>query len=228
LTVWINGARRTVLEASLLIVSTRNEAVSITIVPRRSPGYKYLIRSPLGTISHSFSSSLLRLGFHSLVLCFPTMEGKRGIKRELFPSVKGSHTISDGKTPPLAPSGTPSSPESLTKVSSHRPCSPMLEQGGPSRMALVIDLSLSSDEEDFIANTSHDFEFIQQLYGELNRDLLGPSSDGKVIIPSDSDKKKRRHARRSLPASKMRLHLLQSTRSQPPPPTTYAFQLRSL
>jgi hypothetical protein len=35
----------------------------------------------------------------------------------------------------------------------------VLEQGGPSEMALVIDLSLSSDVEDFIANTSHDFEF---------------------------------------------------------------------
>jgi hypothetical protein len=51
----------------------------------------------------------------------------------------------------------------------------------------VIDLSSSSDEEDSIADTSCDFEFTQRLYGELNHDFLGPPSDGKIIILSDSD-----------------------------------------
>jgi hypothetical protein len=54
----------------------------------------------------------------------------------------------------------------------------------------VIDLSSSSDEEDFIADTSRDFEFVQRLYGELNRDLLGSPSDGKVIILGESDEEK--------------------------------------
>jgi hypothetical protein len=51
----------------------------------------------------------------------------------------------------------------------------------------VIDLSLSSDEEDLIAATSHDFEFAKRLFGELNRVILGPPSDDKIIILSDSD-----------------------------------------
>jgi hypothetical protein len=75
----------------------------------------------------------------------------------------------------------------------------MFEQGGPSGKALVVDMSSSLNEEDLIPNTSHDFEFAQRLYDELNRDLLGLPSDGKIIILSDSDEKKRRCARRSLP-----------------------------
>jgi hypothetical protein len=58
---------------------------------------------------------------------------------------------------------------------------------GPSKKAPVIDLSSSSDEEDLIAATSHDFEFTQRLFGELNRAVLGPPGDDKVIILSDSD-----------------------------------------
>jgi hypothetical protein len=45
----------------------------------------------------------------------------------------------------------------------------VFEQGDPSRKAPVIDLSSSSDEEDFFTDISHDFEFAQRLYGELNR-----------------------------------------------------------
>jgi hypothetical protein len=51
----------------------------------------------------------------------------------------------------------------------------------------VVDLSSSSDEGDIIPDTSHDFEFTQHLYGELNRALLGSPGDGKIIILSDSD-----------------------------------------
>jgi hypothetical protein len=51
----------------------------------------------------------------------------------------------------------------------------------------VIDLSSSSDEEDLIADTSHNFEFAQRLYDELNRVVLGPPDNGKIIILSDSD-----------------------------------------
>jgi hypothetical protein len=56
--------------------------------------------------------------------------------------------------------------------------------------APVIYLSSSSDEEDLIAATSHDFEFTQRLFGELNRTVLGPPGDGKVIIIDDSDEEK--------------------------------------
>jgi hypothetical protein len=54
----------------------------------------------------------------------------------------------------------------------------------------VIYLSSSLDEEDLIAATSHDFEFTQRLFGELNRTILGPPGDGKVIIIDDSDEEK--------------------------------------
>jgi hypothetical protein len=52
----------------------------------------------------------------------------------------------------------------------------------------VIDLSSSSDEKDLITTTSHNFEFIQKLFGELNRTVLGLPDDGKIIILSDFDK----------------------------------------
>jgi hypothetical protein len=54
----------------------------------------------------------------------------------------------------------------------------------------VIDLSLSLDEEDSIADTSRDIEFAQQLYDELNRDLLGPPNNSNAIILSDPDEEK--------------------------------------
>jgi hypothetical protein len=152
--------------------------------------YKYLLRPPLGIISYSFSSSLPYLGFPSLVLCFPTIEGRRGIKRERSPSAEGSPAASEAKTPPSAPSGTPSPLGSSIEVSSRRPHSPVLEQGGLSGMAPVVDLFSPLDEEEPIHDTTRDFEFAQCLFGELNHDLLGPHDDGKVIILSDSDKEK--------------------------------------
>jgi hypothetical protein len=118
------------------------------------------------------------------------MEDKRGIKQERSPSVKGSNAASDTKTPPPMPYGTPSPPRSPSKVSSCRPRSPVFEQGSPSGKALVIDLSSSSDEEDFIGDISCDFEFAQRFYGELNRGFLGPTDDDNIIILSDSDEEK--------------------------------------
>jgi hypothetical protein len=56
----------------------------------------------------------------------------------------------------------------------------------------VIDLSSSSDEEDLIIATSCDFELAQRLFGELNRAVLGPSDDGKIIILSDSNEEEAR------------------------------------
>jgi hypothetical protein len=54
----------------------------------------------------------------------------------------------------------------------------------------MVDLSSSSDEEDLIPDTSHDFEFTQCLYDELNHALLGPPGDDKIIILSDFDEGK--------------------------------------
>jgi hypothetical protein len=81
----------------------------------------------------------------------------------------------------------------------------------------MIDLSISSDEENFIADTSRDAEFARKLFGDLNRDILGPSGDGKVIILDDSNEERRRQMRRqSTPNS--RLLLLLSTEHQLPLP----------
>jgi hypothetical protein len=55
----------------------------------------------------------------------------------------------------------------------------------------VVDLSSSSDEEDLVPDTSHDFEFAQRLFGKLNRAFLGPPDDDKIIILSDSDEEKK-------------------------------------
>jgi hypothetical protein len=115
------------------------------------------------------------------------MEGKRCIKRECSTFTDESPTASDAKTPPPAPSGTPSPPGSLTEVCSRRPRSLVLEQGVPSGTAPVVNLSSPQDEGGPIHDTAHDFKFIQRLFGKLNCDLLGPLSDGKVIILSYSD-----------------------------------------
>ena len=50
-----------------------------------------------------------------------------------------------------------------------------------------MDLALSSGEEDSVADTSRDEELARKLFGDLNRDILGPPGDSKVIILSDSD-----------------------------------------
>jgi tricorn protease-like protein len=51
----------------------------------------------------------------------------------------------------------------------------------------VVDLSSSSDEGDLIIYVSWNEEFARRLFGDLNRDVLGLSDDGKIIILSDSD-----------------------------------------
>jgi hypothetical protein len=93
----------------------------------------------------------------------------------------------DAKTPPSAPSETPSPPGSPAEVSSCRPRLLMFMQGGPSGKAPMVDLSSPSDKEEPIHDTARDFEFAQRLFGELNRDLLGPPDNSKVIILNDFD-----------------------------------------
>jgi hypothetical protein len=55
----------------------------------------------------------------------------------------------------------------------------------------VIDLSSSLDEEYLIVDTSRDEEFARMLFGDLNRAVLGPSSNSKIIILSDSDEEEK-------------------------------------
>jgi hypothetical protein len=56
-----------------------------------------------------------------------------------------------------------------------------------------VDLALSSGEEDSIADTSRDEKLARKLFGDLNRDILGPPGDGKIIILSDSDEEDETH-----------------------------------
>jgi hypothetical protein len=51
----------------------------------------------------------------------------------------------------------------------------------------MVDLASSSGEEDFFADTSWDEELARKLFSDLNRDILGPPGDGKIIVLSDSD-----------------------------------------
>jgi hypothetical protein len=56
-----------------------------------------------------------------------------------------------------------------------------------------VDLALSPSEEDSVADTSQDEEFTRKLFGDLNRDILGPPGDGKIIVISDSDDEDKTH-----------------------------------
>jgi hypothetical protein len=109
------------------------------------------------------------------------MEDKRGIKRERSPSAEGSPLPDDAKTPPPVPSGSPPPPGSLSGVSSRHRCSPVFEQGSASGMTPV------SSPSSLVVDTSRDEEFAKKLFGDLNRDILRPPGDGKIIIIDASD-----------------------------------------
>jgi hypothetical protein len=51
----------------------------------------------------------------------------------------------------------------------------------------MVDLASSSGKKDFFADTSLDEELTRKLFGDLNRNILGPPGDGKIIVLSDSD-----------------------------------------
>jgi hypothetical protein len=56
-----------------------------------------------------------------------------------------------------------------------------------------VDLALSSGEKDSVADTSRDEELTRKLFGDLNRDILGPPGDGKIIVLSDSNEEDETH-----------------------------------
>jgi hypothetical protein len=121
------------------------------------------------------------------------MVDKRGIKRERSPSAEESPLPNDAKTPPPVPSGSPPLPWSPSEVSSRRPCSLVFEQGNAAGKTPMIDLSSSSDEENFIVDTSHNVELTKKLFGDLNCDILGPPGDDKIIVLDDFDEENEAH-----------------------------------
>jgi hypothetical protein len=106
------------------------------------------------------------------------MEDKKNLKRPRSPSNEGSSSPSKTSTPPH---------------SSHRLCLPPCEQGGPSEPVPMVDLASPSGEEDFFVDTSRDEELARKLFGDLNRDILEPPGDGKIIVLSDSNDEDEAH-----------------------------------
>jgi hypothetical protein len=90
-------------------------------------------------------------------------------------------------TPPSAPIGSLPPLGSPLGVSSCRPCLLVLEQGGPSEKASVVDLSSSLDEEGLIHDTLRDEEFARKLFGDLICDILMPPGVGDIINLSNSN-----------------------------------------
>jgi hypothetical protein len=87
----------------------------------------------------------------------------------------------DAKTPTPMPSGYPPPPGSPSNVSSRRRCSSVFEQGS------ALGATPVSGPSSLVVDTSRDEEFTKKLFGDLNRDILGPPDDGKIIIIDDSD-----------------------------------------
>jgi hypothetical protein len=109
------------------------------------------------------------------------MEDKKSIKREHSPSTEGSPLPDDAKTPTPVSSGSPPPPGSPSDVSSRCHCSSVFKQGSASGVTPV------SGPSSLVVDTSRNEEFARKLFGDLNRDILGPHGDGKIIIIDDSD-----------------------------------------
>jgi hypothetical protein len=115
------------------------------------------------------------------------MEDKKNLKRPRSPSNERSSSPSKASTPLSSRSGSPPPIQSSPETSSRCLCLPPCEQGGPSEPVPIVDLASSLGEEDFFVDTSRDEELARKLFGDLNRDILGPPDDGKIIVLSDSD-----------------------------------------
>jgi hypothetical protein len=186
LTIWATGARCTVLKMMHSSRRMGTKTMFVTVAVWRFMGYKYLLLLVLITISQFFFLSCLGFTFHTLRS--QLMEDKRGTKHARSPSKEGSPSPAGAKTSSSAPSKSPPPLTSPLEVSSRCPRSPVWEKGGSSGKAPVVDLSSSFDEGDLIADVSRDEEFTRRLFGDLNCDFLGPPSDSKIIILSDSNK----------------------------------------
>jgi hypothetical protein len=109
------------------------------------------------------------------------MEDTKGVKCDRSPSAERSPLPDDAKTLMPVPSGSPPPPGSPSDVSLLRRCSSVFEHGGASG---VNPVSIPSS---LVIVTSRDEEFARKLFGNLNRDILGPPGDGKIIIIGNDD-----------------------------------------
>jgi hypothetical protein len=77
----------------------------------------------------------------------------------------------------------------------------------------VVNLSSSSDQGDLIANVSRDEGIARRLFGDLNRNVLGPLGDGKIIILRDSDEEEEVHEEKATDAEVMPSSIVRSLAS---------------
>jgi hypothetical protein len=109
------------------------------------------------------------------------MEDKKGTKHECSPFAGGSPLPDDAEIPPPTPSGSLPPLGSALVVSSYHPCTLVFKQGNASEKTPMIDPS------SFIVDSLRDEELTRKLFADLNRDILGPPGDGKIIVLDDSD-----------------------------------------
>jgi hypothetical protein len=101
-----------------------------------------------------------------LALHLKSMEDKKNLKHPRSPSDEGSSSPSKVSTPVPSRSGSPPLTQSPPVTSSRRLCLPLCEQDGPSEPVPVVDLALFSSEEDSVADTSPNEEFVRKLFNE--------------------------------------------------------------
>jgi hypothetical protein len=133
------------------------------------------------------------------------MEDNMQTKHPLSPYKENSPPPSSVSTPP-------------SEVSLLHHYSPVFEQGGPSERITVV--GLSSKEEDVIPDITRGDEFTKKLFGDLNREILGPlGGNGKVIILSDSVEEEEVCEEATAAPAAVASSVVKSPAQLPPPPT---------
>jgi hypothetical protein len=132
------------------------------------------------------------------------MEDNMQTKHPLSPYKENSPPPSSVSTPP-------------SEVSLLHHYSPVFEQGGPSERITVV--GLSSKEEDVIPDITRGDEFTKKLFGDLNREILGPLGNGKVIILSDSVEEEEVCEEATAAPAAVASSVVKSPAQLPPPPT---------
>jgi nitrate reductase NapAB chaperone NapD len=119
------------------------------------------------------------------------MGTKQGVKQlRIYASAYSSS--SEAWIPLSSPHPLPSPPLAfLSEDSSQGPPLAIEVHDEPSEGSLVVILDSEDEDKDWDApDTSQHEEIARNLFNDLNRDLLGPLGDGKVIIVNDSNEEK--------------------------------------
>jgi hypothetical protein len=109
------------------------------------------------------------------------MDDKRGTKRECSPSAGGKSFARRRRNSTTGIIWISANTGSLSIVSSRHLCSLVFELGNTSGKIPMLN------PPSFIVDTSRDEELARKLFGNQNRDILGPPGDGKIIVLDDSN-----------------------------------------